>query len=72
MTYTSEDHPGERLRECGATEEEIEFLRGLVAETTLDPGLQRRAEAAVGLALFIAVYRNRKTVNVEDIDLMKF
>ena len=30
------------------------------------------AEAAVGLALIIAVYRSRKTVNVEDIDLMKF
>jgi NADH-quinone oxidoreductase subunit K len=29
------------------------------------------AEAAVGLALIIAVYRNRKTVNVEDVDLMK-
>ena len=29
------------------------------------------AEAAVGLALIIAVYRNRHTVNVEDIDLMK-
>jgi NADH-quinone oxidoreductase subunit K len=29
------------------------------------------AEAAVGLALIIAVYRTRKTVDVEDIDLMK-
>ena len=29
------------------------------------------AEAAVGLALIIAVYRARKTVDVEDIDLMK-
>ena len=29
------------------------------------------AEAAVGLALIIAVYRNRRTVAVEDIDLMK-
>ena len=29
------------------------------------------AEAAVGLALIIAVYRNRKTVDVEDVDLMK-
>ena len=29
------------------------------------------AEAAVGLALFIAIYRNRDTVVVEDIDLMK-
>ncbi len=29
------------------------------------------AEAAVGLALIIAVYRNRHTVDVEDIDLMK-
>jgi len=29
------------------------------------------AEAAVGLALIIAVYRNRKTVAVEDVDLMK-
>ena len=29
------------------------------------------AEAAVGLALIIAVYRNRRTVNVEDVDLMK-
>lgn len=28
------------------------------------------AEAAVGLALIIAVYRNRKTVDVEDMDLM--
>jgi NADH-quinone oxidoreductase subunit K len=29
------------------------------------------AEAAVGLALIIAVYRNRRTVDVEDLDLMK-
>lgn len=29
------------------------------------------AEAAVGLALIIAVYRNRRTVNVPDLDLMK-
>jgi NADH-quinone oxidoreductase subunit K len=29
------------------------------------------AEAAVGLALIIAVYRNRQTVDVEDMDLMK-
>jgi NADH-quinone oxidoreductase subunit K len=29
------------------------------------------AEAAVGLALVIAVYRGRKTVDVEEIDLMK-
>lgn len=30
------------------------------------------AEAAVGLALVIAIYRSRDTVNVEDVDLMKF
>jgi NADH-quinone oxidoreductase subunit K len=29
------------------------------------------AEAAVGLALVIAVYRNQRTVDVEDVDLMK-
>jgi NADH-quinone oxidoreductase subunit K len=29
------------------------------------------AEAAVGLALIIAVYRQRRTVNVEEIDSMK-
>lgn len=29
------------------------------------------AEAAVGLALFIAIYRQRKTVNVEEIDTLK-
>lgn len=29
------------------------------------------AEAAVGLALIISVYRNRHTVNVEDVDTMK-
>lgn len=29
------------------------------------------AETAVGLALVIAVYRNRHTVDVEDVDLMK-
>ena len=29
------------------------------------------AEAAVGLALVIAVYRNLKTVNVEEVDQMK-
>jgi NADH-quinone oxidoreductase subunit K len=29
------------------------------------------AEAAVGLALIIAVYRGRRTVVVEDVDLMK-
>jgi len=30
------------------------------------------AEAAVGLALIIAVYRSRDTVNVEEIDLLKW
>lgn len=30
------------------------------------------AEAAVGLALIIAIYRTRNTVIVEDIDLLKF
>ena len=30
------------------------------------------AEAAVGLAIIIAVHRNRKTLNVDDIDLLKF
>jgi NADH-quinone oxidoreductase subunit K len=29
------------------------------------------AEAAVGLALIIALYRNRHTVDVENVDLMK-
>jgi NADH-quinone oxidoreductase subunit K len=29
------------------------------------------AEAAVGLALFIAIYRQRQTVNVEELDTMK-
>ena len=29
------------------------------------------AEAAVGLALFIAIYRQRNTVNVEEFDTMK-
>lgn len=29
------------------------------------------AEAAVGLALIISVYRNRKTVNLDEIDLLK-
>jgi len=30
------------------------------------------AEAAVGLALIISVYRNRSTVDVENIDLLKW
>jgi NADH-quinone oxidoreductase subunit K len=29
------------------------------------------AEAAVGLAILIALYRNRKTVNIDEIDSMK-
>lgn len=29
------------------------------------------AEAAVGLAILIALYRNRSTVNVDDMDMMK-
>lgn len=29
------------------------------------------AETAVGLALIIAIYRTRDTVNVEDVDLLK-
>jgi NADH-quinone oxidoreductase subunit K len=29
------------------------------------------AEAAVGLALIIAIYRSRDTVNLEDLDLLK-
>jgi len=30
------------------------------------------AEAAIGLALFIAIYRSRDTVSVEEINLMKW
>jgi NADH-quinone oxidoreductase subunit K len=30
------------------------------------------AEAAIGLALVIAIYRSRDTVNIEDVDLMKW
>ncbi len=30
------------------------------------------AEAAVGLALFIAVYRNRRTIDVNRLDLMRW
>ncbi|HXX23311.1 MAG TPA: NADH-quinone oxidoreductase subunit NuoK [Terriglobia bacterium] len=30
------------------------------------------AEAAVGLAIIIAVYRNRDSLNIEDLDSMKF
>lgn len=30
------------------------------------------AEAAIGLALIIAIYRSRDTVNVEDVNLMKW
>lgn len=29
------------------------------------------AEAAVGLALIVAIYRSHRTVNVEDVDLLK-
>ncbi len=30
------------------------------------------AEAAVGLAITVVLYRNRKTLNVDDMDLMKW
>ena len=30
------------------------------------------AEAAVGLAVTIALYRNRKTLNIDDADIMKW
>lgn len=30
------------------------------------------AEAAIGLALIIAIYRSRETVNLEEIDLLKW
>ena len=30
------------------------------------------AEAAVGLGIIIALYRNRETINVDDINLMKW
>jgi NADH-quinone oxidoreductase subunit K len=30
------------------------------------------AEAAVGLALIISIYRRRQTVNAEDIDMLKW
>ncbi|MEQ8672273.1 MAG: NADH-quinone oxidoreductase subunit NuoK [Aggregatilineales bacterium] len=30
------------------------------------------AEAAVGLAIIIAVYRNRRSVSVEDIDMLRW
>ena len=30
------------------------------------------AEAAIGLALIIAIYRHRQTIDIEEIDLMKW
>ncbi len=30
------------------------------------------AEAAVGLALILAIYRNRQSVNVEDVNILKW
>jgi NADH-quinone oxidoreductase subunit K len=30
------------------------------------------AEAAVGMAIIIAVFRNRRTLNVDDLEAMKF
>lgn len=30
------------------------------------------AEASVGLAIIISVYRNRRSVNVEDVDMLKW
>jgi NADH:ubiquinone oxidoreductase subunit K len=30
------------------------------------------AEAAIGLALIISIFRNRETVIVEDVDMMKW
>lgn len=30
------------------------------------------AEAAIGLALIISIFRNRETVTVEDVDMMKW
>ena len=30
------------------------------------------AEAAVGLSIIIAIYRTKRTVNVEDVDLLKY
>jgi NADH-quinone oxidoreductase subunit K len=29
------------------------------------------AEAAIGLAILMALYRNKKTVNIDDMDTMK-
>jgi NADH-quinone oxidoreductase subunit K len=29
------------------------------------------AEAAIGLAILVALFRNRRTINVEDLDLLK-
>jgi NADH-quinone oxidoreductase subunit K len=30
------------------------------------------AEAAVGLAIFVMIYRSRETINVDEIDLLKW
>jgi NADH-quinone oxidoreductase subunit K len=30
------------------------------------------AEAAVGLAIVIAIYRNKKTVNIDEINILKW
>ncbi|GAB63627.1 NADH dehydrogenase I subunit K [Candidatus Jettenia caeni] len=30
------------------------------------------AEAAVGLAIIVAVFRNKETVNIDDINIMKW
>jgi len=36
------------------------------------PQLLRAAEAAVGLGIVIAMFRNKETMNINEIDLMKW
>jgi NADH:ubiquinone oxidoreductase subunit K len=57
----------------------VAFSKYLAKDTVLISGqifvifvlVVAAAEAAVGLAIIMALYRNRKTVDSDDIDLMK-
>ena len=53
----------------GIGERTLETVRGLADRR--GEGWLEAAEAAVGLALIIAIYRSRDTVNLEEIDLLK-
>ena len=78
--------PGDRVAIEGDNQKQADFLAAALAKAsltgvrTLTPSLTHvepelttaAAEAAVGLGIILAFYRNKETVNIDEMNLMKW